>query len=311
MQQKEAEAYIDPVENRPGGSPLPDFKTLIFKCGAHSLKLHERTHIMGILNLTPDSFHDGGKYGDVDSALRHAGAMIEEGADIIDIGGESTRPGSSGVTEEEELRRVIPVIREIRKRFDTALSIDTTKERVAREALSEGVSIVNDISGLTYSRGLAEAASGCGAGMVLMHTPSRPADMQSKTGYGSLIDDILFSLGRSAGKAVQAGVGAESIIIDPGFGFGKTAAQNLTILKNLERFGEFGFPVMIGTSNKSFIAGITGGGSEDRLLGTAATLAIGIMNGASVVRVHDVAQMRPVVRMADAAAGKNTSGKEG
>jgi dihydropteroate synthase len=151
MQQKEVDAYIDPVENRPGNVPLTDLTALIFKCGSKSLRLRERTHIMGILNLTPDSFHDGGWYGDVDSALRHAGAMIEEGADIIDIGGESTRPGSSGVTEEEELRRVIPVIREIRKRFDTVLSIYTTKERVAREALSEGVSIVNDISGLTHS----------------------------------------------------------------------------------------------------------------------------------------------------------------
>jgi dihydropteroate synthase len=146
MQQKEVDAYIDPVENRPGNVPLPDLTALIFKCGGKSLRLHERTHIMGILNLTSDSFHDGGRYGDVDSALRHAGAMIEEGADIIDIGGESTRPGSSGVTEEEELKRVIPVIREIRKRFDTVLSIDTTKERVAREALSKRIH-VNDISG--------------------------------------------------------------------------------------------------------------------------------------------------------------------
>ncbi len=311
MQQKEADAYSKPAENRPGNAPLPDNKDFIFKCGGNSLPLHERTHIMGILNLTPDSFHDGGRYGDLGSALRHAGAMIEEGADIIDIGGESTRPGSSGVTEEEELRRVMPVIREIRKRFDTVLSIDTTKEKVAREALSEGVSIVNDISGLTYSQGLAEAAAGYGAGIVLMHTPSRPADMQHKTGYRSLIDDILDSLGRSAVKALEAGVGAGSIIVDPGFGFGKTALQNLAILKNLARFSELGFPVMIGTSNKSFIGGVTGGGTEDRLLGTAATVAIGVVNGASIVRVHDVPQMRRVVRMADAVAGKNISSNEG
>ena len=311
MQQKEVDAYVDPADNRPGNAPLPDTEALIFKCRGTSFKLHERTHIMGILNLTPDSFHDGGKYRDLDSALRHAGAMIEEGADIIDIGGESTRPGSAGVTEEEELRRVIPAIREIRKRFDTALSIDTTKERVAREALSEGVSIVNDISGLTYSRGIAEAAAGYGAGIVLMHTPSRPLDMQHRTEYASLIDDILDSLRRSAGRALDAGVGAGSIIVDPGFGFGKTAVQNLTILKNLGRFRELGFPVMIGTSNKSFIGGITGGGTEDRLLGTAATVAIGIMNGASVVRVHVVAQMRRVARMADAVAGKNNGIKKG
>jgi dihydropteroate synthase len=265
---------------------------------------------MGILNLTPDSFHDGGRWGDVDSALRHAESMIEGGADIIDIGGESTKPGSAGVPEEEELRRVMPVLREMRKRFDVPLSIDTTKEKVAREALAEGADIVNDISGLTYSRGIAEAAAEHGAGLIVMHTPSRPKDMQQRTGYASLIDDVLESLRISVGKAMQAGVGGKSIIADPGFGFGKTAGQNLTLLKNLARFGELGVPVMIGTSNKSFIGKISGPGAEERLLGTAATVAIGIMNGASVVRVHDVAAMRSVVRMADAVSGKTiTPGK--
>jgi dihydropteroate synthase len=310
MQQKEVDAYAEPVEPLTHKGAFPHFPNSIFKCRENSLPLHERTHIMGILNLTPDSFHDGGKYADVDSALRHAEEMIEEGADIIDIGGESTRPGSAGISEEEEFRRVMPVIREIKKRFDTVLSIDTTKERVARGALGEGVSIVNDISGLTYSHGIAEAASEYGAGLVVMHTPSRPADMQQKTGYASLIDDILDSLRTSVGKAVRAGVGERSIIVDPGFGFGKTAAQNLTILKNLARFVELGMPVMIGTSNKSFIGIISGAGSEERLLGTAATVAIGIMNGASLVRVHDVKQMRSVVRMADAVAGKNVNVRE-
>jgi dihydropteroate synthase len=309
--QNEVAPYAEAVETPPPNGALPDPQALIFKCRDKTFRLHERTHIMGILNLTPDSFHDGGKYRDVESALRHAEDMIEGGADIIDIGGESTRPGSSGVSEEEELGRVMPVIREMRKRFDTPLSIDTTKERVAREALAEGVSVVNDISGLTYSRGIAEAVAEYGAGLVVMHTPSRPADMQSKTGYASLIDDVLDSLRISVRKAMQAGVGGKSIIVDPGFGFGKTAGQNLTMLKNLARFGELGMPVMIGTSNKSFIGKISGPGAEERLLGTAATVAIGIMNGASLVRVHDVAQMRSVVRMADAVAGKTKAPGKG
>ena len=302
MQQKEVDTYGKSFENEKGNRPLPALPPILFICRDKALRLHERTHIMGILNVTPDSFHDGGRYADIDSALRRAGEMMEEGADIIDIGGESTRPGSTGVSEEEELRRVIPVIREILKRYDVVLSIDTTKEKVAREALREGVSVVNDISGLTYSRGIAEAASEYGAGLVVMHTPSRPGDMQCKTEYRSLIEDISDSLRMSVDNALACGVKADGILVDPGFGFGKTAEQNLVILKNLDRFRELGMPVMIGTSNKSFIEKITGGGTEDRLLGTAATVAIGIMNGASVVRVHDVASMKQAVRIADAVA---------
>jgi dihydropteroate synthase len=258
---------------------------------------------MGILNVTPDSFYDGGRYMDIDSALRRAGEMLDEGADIIDVGGESTRPGSSGVSEEEELRRVLPVIREIRKRFDAVISIDTTKGKIAREALREGASIVNDISGLTYSDGIAEAASEYGAGLVLMHTPSRPIDMQDHTGYTSLLGDMLASLRGSIDRAEGLGVSGESIIVDPGFGFGKTVEQNLSILKNLGRFRELGKPVMIGTSNKSFIGKITGVYAAGRFEGTAATVAIGIMNGARVVRVHDVASMKSVARIADAVCG--------
>lgn len=272
----------------------------VLKCRNISLPLGERTLVMGVLNVTPDSFYDGGKYMSPDSALRQAERMINEGADIIDVGGESTRPGSEGISEEEELRRVIPVVREIKKNFDVALSIDTTKGKVAREALGEGAHIVNDISGLRFGSGTAEAASEFGAGMVLMHTPSRPKDMQSKTSYGSLIDDLIDSLGTSVQKALEKGVDARSIMIDPGFGFGKTAVQNLTILKNLWRFKEIGRPILIGTSNKSFIGSAIDADSEERSEGTAATIAIGIMNGASVVRVHDVGRMKKVCLMTDA-----------
>ncbi|HML94247.1 MAG TPA: dihydropteroate synthase [Thermodesulfobacteriota bacterium] len=260
---------------------------------------------MGVLNVTPDSFHDGGKYSSTDAALRRAERMAEEGADIIDIGGESTRPGSEGVSEEEELARVVPVIRGIRKRLDTPLSIDTTKPGVARAALAEGASIVNDISGLKFGAGVAGAAAEYGAAMVLMHTSSRPRDMQEKTGYVSLVDDIIRSLDESIRKATAAGVPEENIIVDPGFGFGKTAAQNLTLLKELARFRELGRPILIGTSHKSFIGAVTEDPSGNRLEGTAATVAIGIMNGASIVRVHDVGCMKKIVLMADAVKNVN------
>lgn len=272
----------------------------ILKCRDKELPLHEKTHIMGVLNLTPDSFYDGGRYFEVDLALKRAEKMIEEGADIIDIGGESTRPGSEGVSEEEELRRVIPVIRAICKRFDIVLSVDTTKPVVARAALEEGVSMINDISGLKFGDEVAGLASKFGAALVLMHTTSRPRDMQDKTEYVSLIDDVIKSLEISVGKALKRGVDEQSILIDPGIGFGKTAEQNLTILKHLKRFGELGKPVLIGTSNKSFIGSTLDAPVNDRKEGTAATVAIAIMNGASVIRVHDIAHMKRVSQMADA-----------
>jgi dihydropteroate synthase len=309
VRQKETDIHSGSAGFSPVNGEQPISTGALFKCRDSTFRLCERTHIMGILNVTPDSFHDGGRYTDVDSALRHAEMMLEAGADIIDVGGESTRPGSSGVSEEVELRRVLPVIREMVKRFDTVISIDTTKGKVAREALGEGASLINDISGLTYSDGIAEAASEYGAGLVLMHTPSRPLDMQEQTEYASLVDDILAFLGESVKKAERCGVSAESIIVDPGFGFGKTVDQNLTILKNLVRFRELGKPVMIGTSNKSFIGKITGTSQEERTEGTAATVAIGIMNGARVVRVHDVASMRRAARIADAVAGVENRGE--
>ncbi len=260
---------------------------------------------MGVLNVTPDSFHDGGKYTSTDAALSRAETMAGEGADIIDIGGESTRPGSEGVSGEEELARVVPVIREIRKRLDIPLSIDTTKALVARAALAEGASMVNDISGLKFGAGVAEAAAEYGAAMVLMHTSSHPRDMQEKTEYESLVDDIIESLRESMRKAAAAGVREENIIIDPGFGFGKTAAQNLTLLKELARFRGLGRPILIGTSHKSFIGAVAKDPSGGRLEGTAATVAIGIMNGASIVRVHDVGHMKKIALIADAVKNVN------
>jgi len=265
------------------------------------LPLRSKTYIMGVLNVTPDSFYDGGKFVEVDRALRHIDEMISEGADIIDIGGESTRPGSREISEHEELRRVIPVIKEAVKRFNVPLSIDTTKARVAEEALEVGVSMVNDISGLKFEPMIADMVSKHGAALVLMHTTSRPVDMQRMTKYESLIDDIVESLRISIVSAESKGVHPNSILIDPGFGFGKTTKQNLYILKELNRFNSLRKPILIGTSRKSFIGEVIGSDKlVDRLEGTAATIAIGIMNGASIVRVHDVLSMKRVSTVVDA-----------
>ncbi len=285
------------LEDETGTSVL---NTHLFKCRDTEFDLSLRTHIMGVLNTTPDSFYDGGNYSQIDAALKHVEKMIEEGADIIDIGGESTRPGSLPVSAKEELERVIPVIKEIRKRFDIPLSIDTTKSEVALRALEEGVKIVNDISALTFDPEIADAASKYGAGLVLSHTTSRPRDMQSKTSYGSLIEDIKLPLRISVKLAEHRGVRPRSIVVDPGFGFGKTVEQNLAILKHLNSFLELGKPILIGTSNKSFIGKVLDAEAGDRTEGTAATVAVGILNGASIIRVHETGYMKRVSQMIDA-----------
>ena len=257
--------------------------------------------IMGILNVTPDSFSDGGKFFSVKDAVAQAIKMEEDGADIIDIGGESTRPGSYGVSEKVELGRVIPVVRAAVKRFNVPVSIDTTKSKVAKVALEEGASFVNDISGLKFEPEIANIVAAYEAGLVVMHTPSHPVDMQSMTNYESIVPDIIKSLGNSVELAENAGVSPSSIIIDPGIGFGKTTEQNLRLLKHLNEFLILRKPVLIGTSRKSFIGNIIGSDNlDDRLEGTSATVAIGIMNGASIIRVHDVRYMKRVAKVVDA-----------
>jgi dihydropteroate synthase len=270
-----------------------------FRCRDKELPLGSRTYIMGILNVTPDSFYDGGKYYNLDDALRRMEKMITEGADIIDIGGESTRPGSVGVSEDEELRRTVPIIEQATKLFDVILSIDTTKSRVAKEALEAGVSIVNDISGIKFDPAIALVAAKYEAGLVLMHTTSRPCDMQIKSEYNEIISDITQSLAGSIELAEGKGVKPESILIDPGFGFGKTLSHNLKLLKSLSEFLALGKPILIGTSRKSFIGKIVDE-TEGKLEGTAATVAVGIMNGTSVIRVHDVLYMKRIAGMVDA-----------
>lgn len=272
----------------------------IFRYGNNNLYLNSRTHIIGILNVTPDSFYDGGKFLKIQDAMNHIEKLIEEGADIIDVGGESTRPGSKPVSEEEEYNRVIPIIKEGMKYFNTIFSVDTTKSRIAYAALSEGASIINDISGLRFDPAIADVAAKFKSGLVVMHTPSRPVNMLNNTVYRSLIEDICSCLHQSVISAEDKGVDPDSILIDPGIGFGKTPEQNLIILNRLNEFRKLNKPILVGTSNKSFIGKVLRTEDlNDRDEATAATVTMSIKNGASFIRVHNVGFMKKVIKMAD------------
>jgi dihydropteroate synthase len=259
-----------------------------------------RTYVMGILNLTPDSFSGDGVYKDAGFALERAGRIIKEGADIIDIGGESTRPGALVVSDEEEISRVIPVIERLAKKTSVPISIDTRKSEVAIRALDKGASIVNDITGLEHDVAMAGVVARYGAGVVIMHIKGEPRTMQKSPVYEDLIGDILRKISDLVTRAEAKGIKKENIIIDPGIGFGKTYEHNLEILNNLEVFKTLGSPLLVGASRKSFIGDILGAGPEDRMFGTAAAVAVSIMNGADIVRVHDVRQMKDVAMVTDA-----------
>ncbi len=260
-----------------------------------------RTLVMGVLNLTPDSFYDGGRYTTLASALARAEQMIADGADILDLGGESTRPGSDPVPLEEELRRTIPVIEAIASRWDVALSIDTTKSEVARRALQAGAHIINDISGMRFDPRMAEVAAESGALAILMHIKGTPKTMQQNPTYDDVVREVCDTLKQQAERIQQAGVPPEHIWLDPGIGFGKTLEHNLQLLRHLPALKALGYPVLVGTSRKSFIGAILGGlPPEERLEGTLATLALAIAWGADAVRVHDVKEAVRAVRVADA-----------
>ena len=266
-----------------------------------SLDFSERTYIMGILNVTPDSFSDGSLHLAKTAAIRRALQMVEEGADIVDIGGESTRPGSEPVAVEEELRRTIPVIESLAKKVSVPLSIDTCKSEVAGKALDAGASIVNDISGLRFDTRMAKVLSEKKVPVVVMHIKGTPRDMQKNPVYEALIPEILDYLRGSVRLALASGVAEDMIIIDPGIGFGKTTENNLEIIHYLHEFTLLEKPLLIGPSRKAFAGSILGGvPPEERLEGTAAAVAISIMNGANIVRVHDVKEMVKVARVADA-----------
>lgn len=264
-----------------------------------NLELHKRTYIMGILNRTPDSFSDGGRFISEEGAVSHGLRMASEGADIIDVGGESTRPGSAPVSAQEEIDRVMPVIKRLRGLVDIPISVDTSKAEVAREALNNGASMVNDITGLRGDSKMAGLVAERGVPIVVMHMKGTPRTMQLKPRYGDLIGEIIGSLKESISIAQTAGIDEEKIITDPGIGFGKTLEHNLVIIKELARFKSLGRPILIGVSRKSFIGQILGKGVTERLMGTASSAALSIYNGANILRVHDVKEMVEVARVAD------------
>jgi len=262
---------------------------------------------MGVLNVTPDSFSDGGQFLNVNSALAQAEKMISEGADIIDVGGESTRPGGEPVSVEEEIKRVVPVIEALVKRSDVPLSVDTTKSEVARAALDAGASIVNDISALRFDFYVADACARAGAGLVLMHSRGTPATMHRLPPVADIMHEVTHSLRASINMAERRGVARESIVIDPGIGFGKSQEQNLELIARLDQLiAAFpDYPLLIGTSRKSFIGRILADESgtpappEDRLHGTMATITTAILHGAHIVRVHDVKAAAETIRVAE------------
>ncbi len=266
----------------------------------------EQPLVMGILNVTPDSFSDGGEFLSVDDALRHAEAMIADGADIIDVGGESTRPGSRQVAIDDEIKRVVPVIEAITKRFDTPISIDTTKSEVAARAVDGGAEIINDISGLRFDVEIADIAARTNAGLVLMHSRGDFGSMHSQPPVEDIVIDVIDGLQRSIGLASAHGVHSEQIAVDVGIGFGKAQEQNLELLAKLDNIvSEFkAYPMLIGTSRKSFLKRILGDvPPAERTGGSLATALVAIRNGAKVLRVHDVRETVSAIKTAAAISG--------
>ena len=254
------------------------------------LSIEKQSLIMGILNVTPDSFSDGGKYLEKNNAINHALAMIDNGADIIDVGGESTRPFSDPVSLDEEISRVIPVIEGIRKESDVCISIDTTKSEVATAALNSGASLINDVSAMEVDPLMIDVALKFDCPIIIMHMKGTPKNMQDNPQYESLISDIKDYLQERVDFIVSKGVNSKKIVIDPGIGFGKTVENNFEIINNLNHFTKMGLPVMLGASRKSFIGISLDLPEEDRLEGSLAANIIGLQNGAKIFRVHDVAE---------------------
>ena len=259
----------------------------------------DRVLVMGIVNVTPDSFYDGSRVPHPTDAIERAVAMVDEGADIIDIGGESTRPGSRPIRVQEEMDRVLPVIEAIRKHRDVAVSIDTTKADVAEEAVSLGAAIINDVSALRADERMREAVARSGAFLILMHMLGRPETMQQAPSYDDVVEEVRTFLADRLRAAVDAGIAERRVFVDPGIGFGKTLEHNLTLLRQLDRLVELGRPVLVGLSRKSFLGAILDLPADERIEGTIAADTAAILRGASIIRVHDVKEGR---RTADVAA---------
>lgn len=262
------------------------------KIGNKELKLGERTYIMGILNVTPDSFSDGGKFNEIEEAVKHAKELVEAGADIIDIGGESTRPGALYVTEDEEIERVVPIIRAIKEKLDIIISIDTYKSKTAEAAIKAGADIINDVWGFKKDKDMAKVAAKYDVPCILMHNREVKA-------YSNLMEDVLEDLRESIKIALESGVKKEKIILDPGIGFAKTYEENLIVMNNVDRLKELGYPVLLGTSRKSMIGLTLNLPVNDRVEGTIATTVMGIMKGCELIRVHDVLENKRAAIMTD------------
>jgi len=258
----------------------------------------DRVLVMGIVNVTPDSFYDGGRFSHPEDAIEQGLRMADEGADIVDVGGESTRPGSRSISVQEEMDHVLPVVEGIRRRSPVHVSIDTTKADVAGEAVSLGAGIINDISALRFDERMAAVAARAGAFVVLMHMQGSPETMQQEPTYTDVSEEIRSFLVERIRAAVEAGIAEESIFIDPGIGFGKTLNHNLTVLRNLARLADLGRPVLVGLSRKSFLGAILDAPSDERIEGTIVANTAAILNGASIIRVHDAKEGR---RTADVA----------
>jgi dihydropteroate synthase len=261
----------------------------------------EQTYLMGVLNVTPDSFSDGGQFNSIDAALAQARHLAQSGADILDVGGQSTRPNALEVSSDEELERVIPVIQAIRQELDIPISVDTTRSPVARAAIAAGANLINDISGATYDLEMLSTVAQLAVPIVLMHIRGTPRTMQQQTEYTDLISELVQWLADRIAAAVAAGIARDQIAIDPGIGFAKTAEQNLEILRQLPAFQSLGCPILVGTSRKSFIGHILQQPDpQQRVWGTAATCCAAIAGGAQILRVHDLPAMDQVRRVADA-----------
>lgn len=275
-------------------------KEFTLRSGPKQLRLGRRTLVMGVVNVTPDSFSDGGRHLKPAKAVAHGLELLRHGADWIDIGGESTRPGSRPVPVEEELRRVLPVVRGLRKKSKAWISIDTTKAEVAEAALCAGADAINDVSGLRFDRRMALVAAKRRCPLILMHMRGTPATMQQSPFASDVWRSVRSGLKRSVQKALQAGVRRTQLIVDPGFGFGKSFEQNFELLGNLSRLSTLRLPILVGTSRKSFIQRMVGKTPEKIQAGTAATVVAAILGGAHIVRVHDVKEVLPAVRIGDA-----------
>jgi len=264
---------------------------------------------MGILNVTPDSFSDGNLYFDKEDAVAHGEALAAAGADIIDVGGESSRPFSEPVPAEEEIRRVVPVIEELARRLSVPISIDTTKAQVARQALEAGAVMVNDIGALKLDRAMPDLIAKAGVPVVLMHMKGTPKTMQANPRYEDVVGEVKGFLADAVHGAQEAGINRNKIVIDPGIGFGKTVTHNLRLIKDLRALEPLGVPVMIGVSRKSFISKLLGSGDECREVGTQAAVAVAALNGAHLVRVHDVERTRETLKLVDAIENSGISDK--